>query len=157
MRSWTVAVLFVVLAAPAVAQNTAIPSAGVTVTGSVSQLDPNLVYVEALAALDDFLEAWRGRDAVAGLARVSPAEQKRLGVANIRGWLTGVSSPSNAAFEVGGGRVLSATRYRFTVKFYYYLTGGGVIQPPAQAIDVTRQSNGSWLVDSVELTGPNVK
>jgi|SRR5580692_9570479 hypothetical protein len=157
MRCWTIAVLFAALAVPVAAQTTAIPPAGATVTVSASQPDLNLVYVEALAPLDDFLEAWRARNATAGLARVSLAEQKRLGVANLRGWLIGVSSPSNAAFEVSGGRALSSTRYRFTVKFYYYLTGGGVIQPPAQAVDVTRQSNGSWLVDSVELTGPNVK
>jgi len=116
--------------------------------------DLSLLYVDALGALDEFLEAWRMRNATVGLTRVSPAEQKRLGASNIRGWLIGVSSPSNAAFEVSGGRALSTTRYRFTVKFYYYLTGGGVIQPPAQAIDVARQSNGSWLVDSVKLTGP---
>jgi hypothetical protein len=119
--------------------------------------DLDLLYVAALAALDEFLEAWRTRNGAAGLARVSLAEQKRLGVSNIRGWLIGVSSPNNAAFEVSGGRALSTTRYRFTVKFYYYLTGGGITPPPAQAIDVARQSNGSWLVDSVELTGSNVK
>jgi hypothetical protein len=119
--------------------------------------DLNLLYVDALAALDEFLGAWRTRNAAAGLTRVSLAAQKRLGVSNIRGWLIGVSSPNNAAFEVSGGRALSTTRYRFTVKFYYYLTGGGVIQPPAQAIDVARQSNGSWLIDTVELTGPDVK
>jgi hypothetical protein len=119
--------------------------------------DLSLDYVAALGALDEFLEAWRTRNATAGLARVSPAEQKRLGVSNLQGWLIGVSSPSNAAFEVSAGRALSTTRYRFTVRFYYYLTGGGVIQPPAQTIDLTRQSNGSWLVDSVKLTGPDVK
>jgi hypothetical protein len=119
--------------------------------------DLSLDYVAALGALDEFLEAWRTRNAAAGLARVSPAEQKRLGVSNLQGWLIGVSSPNNAAFEVSGGRALSTTRYRFTVRFYYYLTGGGVIQPPAQTIDLTRQSNGSWLVDSVTLTGPDVK
>jgi hypothetical protein len=119
--------------------------------------DAGLAYVAALGALDDFLEAWRARDAAAGLKRISPREQKRLGVSNIRGWLIGVSSPNNAAFEVSGGRALSTTRYRFTVKFYYYLTGGGVIQPPAQTIDLALQSNESWLVDSVALTGPNVK
>jgi hypothetical protein len=132
-------------------------AAGALQPGPARAADLNLLYVDALAALDEFLEAWRTRNATAGLARVSPAEQKRLGVSNVRGWLTGVSSPGNAAFEVSSGRALSTTRYRFTVKFYYYLTGGGVIQPPAQAIDVARQSNGSWLVDSVELTGPGVK
>jgi hypothetical protein len=119
--------------------------------------DLNLTYVSALAALDEFLEAWRTRNATAGLARVSSAEQKRLGVSGIRGWLIGVSSPNNAAFEVSGGRTLSSARYRFTVKFYYSLTGGGVVQPPPQAIDLTLQSNGSWLVDAVALTGPDVK
>jgi hypothetical protein len=117
----------------------------------------DLLYVSALGVLDEFLEAWRTRNATVGLTRVSAAEQKRLGVANLRGWLTGVSSPSNAAFEVSGGRALSTTRYRFTVKFFYYLTGGGVIQPPAQSIDVARQSNGSWLVDALALTGADVK
>jgi hypothetical protein len=156
IRCWAVAVLFAALAVPVAAQ-TAIPPAGAPGPRQELAADLGLQYIDALAPLDDFLEAWRGRNAAAGVARVSLAEQKRLGVANLRGWLTGVSSPSNAAFEVSGGRAVSSTRYRFTVKFYYYLTGGGVIQPPAQAVDVTRQSNGSWLVDFVELTGPNVK
>lgn len=117
----------------------------------------NLTYVAALGALDEFLEAWRTRNATAGLARISPGEQKRLGVSDIKAWLIGVSSPNNAAFEVSGGQALSAARYRFTVKFYYYLTGGGLAQPPAQTIDVARQTNGSWLIDAVKLTGSDVK
>ncbi len=132
-------------------------AAGALNARPVSAADLGLTYVEALSSLDDFLEAWRSRNAAAGLARVSPAEQKRLGVSNIRGWLTGVSSPNNAAFEVSDGHALSAARYRFTVKFYYYLTGGGVIQPPAQAVDVARQTNGAWLIDAVKLSGPDVK
>jgi hypothetical protein len=132
-------------------------AAGALMPRPVRAADLDLPYIGALGALDEFLEAWRARNAAAGLARVSPAEQKRLGTSNLRAWLIGVSSPSNAAYEVSDGHTLSPTRYRFTVKFYYYLTGGGVTQPPAQTIDVARQANGSWLIDALKLTGSDVK
>jgi hypothetical protein len=111
-------------------------------------LDQN--YVLALECAENFLDAWRKRDAAAGLALVSAAAKKRYTEANIRAWLLGTSSPSNAAFEVSAGQSVFAGHYRFVIKLYYYLTGGGLGAPKAQSIDLVR-IGANWYVDSIPM------
>ena len=111
-------------------------------------LDQN--YVLALECAENFLDAWRKRGAAAGFALLSTAAKKRYTEANIRAWLVGTSSPSNAAFEISAGQAVSPTHYRFTMKLYYYLTGGGLDAPKAQSIDVVR-SGTNWYMDSIPM------
>jgi len=122
-----------VLAAAAAAAPAALRAAG---------LDQN--YVLALECVENFLDAWRKRDAT-GLAFVSAAASKHATDAVIRAWLVGTSSPSNAAFEIGDGRAVSPGHYRFKITLYYYLTGGGLDTPKAQNLDVV-QAGGKWYV-----------
>lgn len=105
-------------------------------------------YVLALECAEDFLGAWRKRDAAAGSALLSTAAKKRYTEATIRAWLIGTSSPSNAAFEISSGQAISPTHYRFSIKLYYYLTGGGLDTPKFQSIDVV-QAGAKWYVDSL--------
>lgn len=102
-------------------------------------------YVKALGAVDDFLAAWSHRDPH-GTAFVTPQAQKKY---DVHGFLVGTSSPQNAAFEILSGKAISSTHYRFTVKLYYYITGGGLKIPSAQSIDVKSSNDVDWKVDSL--------
>jgi hypothetical protein len=110
-------------------------------------LDPR--YVSALRCVDKFLYAWSNRDADRGLALVSAAGKAKYGAAAIRQFLIGTSSPNNAAFEVLDGKAQGTARYRFTVKLFYAITGGGLSLPTPQSIDAGATNVGACAIETL--------
>src|SRR5437868_13378646 len=84
----------------------AMPGAAWTRSATPSRRMVDQDYVLALAAADRFLCAWRLRDQDAGLALVSDRLKRRRGEKELRSYLSGLSNPHHAAFEVSAGRRL---------------------------------------------------
>jgi hypothetical protein len=116
---------------------------------SAAELDNR--YVGALQCVDDFLEAWRHRDAATGLALVSSHARKKYGDAVIRQFLSGTSSPSNAAFEIISGHAVSPTRYRFSIKRFFFISGGGLSVPAVETMDAVSCKDQTWKIDKLPL------
>lgn len=117
-------------------------------TGSSAVVDGS--YVQALAAANGFLVAWTHRDSESGIKLLTPAVVRRYPNDDLVSYFVGTSSPMNASFEVGPGRMVSPTRYVFNVVLYRYLNGMDAESHPNPAsLVVVRSDAGAWLVDNL--------
>lgn len=110
-------------------------------------------YVLALHTVNRFLCAWTMRRQEEGLQLVSPSLKKRFAEEALRMYISGISNPHHAAFEVGRGRRLDAQRYAFEVTFYEHYTGQKTSfkRPEPMKLVVVQIGSEEWLVD--ELPG----
>lgn len=106
--------------------------------------------VMALGAADRFLAAWQMRDQGRGLALVSASVKKRYTETQIREYLSGMSNPHHAAFEVfDGKRVKSA--YEFRVRLFEHYTGEERASelPGDLRIRLVKVGGEDWQVDNL--------
>lgn len=115
---------------------------------------PGLVdrdYILALGAANRFLAAWQSRSQEAGLGLVSPRLRREAGEERLRRYLSGLSNPFNAAYEIGSGSRLPDGRYAFDVRLFVYERGQLIErrQPPPRPSRIVLVQIGAedWLID----------
>lgn len=113
----------------------------------------NQDYTLALSAVDRFLCAWQMRRQDEGLSLLSPRLRGEFAEEELRSYISGISNPHHAAFEVGPGKRISEDRFAFDVRFYEHYTGEKeqFSRPRSTTISVVRVGPEDWLID--ELPG----
>ena len=108
-------------------------------------------YVLGLSAADTFLFAWQNRDANLALSVVSSKLKSKVGEDHLRDYISGLSQPQHASFEIGPGTPLGDGRYVFEARLYEHAFGDHeTLESPREAnITVVRSSPERWLVDDV--------
>lgn len=118
-------------------------------------------YVRSLFFANKFLYAWKTRSTKEGLALISPALKNKMSDQELLNYISGLSSPSHAAFEISSGEQLPDGRYSFDVKLYeYYYATTPETQSwkcPALTTIILRKSGvvdskfqvSNWLVDEL--------
>jgi hypothetical protein len=89
-------------------------------------------YVRSLGTANAFLSAWKSRNVQNGLELISPALKNKISTDELNAYISGTSSPSHYAFEVGSGKKLKDGRYAFDAKLYEYYKAG---TPESQSWD----------------------
>jgi hypothetical protein len=106
---------------------------------------------QATEAADVFLWAWATCDSELGLQLLS-RDLRRHVMADSAGWfeiyMSGLSNPHHVAFEVFGGKLLSATRARFEVSLLEHYQG----EPSASRRDGTIE----LVLEAASGAGPEV-
>lgn len=112
-------------------------------------IEPN--YILALGTANQFLAAWQHRDQDTGFALISSRLKSKQPQDELRMYISGLSSPHHAAYEVSNGQKLTAGRYAFDVRLYEALTASKEIQPRPKATRIVLQktAEGEWRVDSL--------
>ena len=111
-------------------------------------------YVLALAAANEFLEAWRSRDQERGLAVLSPRLRKSKDEEFLRFDISGISNPHHESYEVTNGRRLPDGRYAFDVWLWEYYTAGQAGDPTTEKplpyrVIVVKTGLETWQVDDM--------
>jgi hypothetical protein len=117
---------------------------------SAANFDPN--YAPALAAVNGFLFAWSRRDMDAGMAYVSPELVHAIGAPKIRAYISGTSSPSHAAFEIGQGSKGAGGMLIFPIRLVWALQG--VTSGIDSRLIRTQENGGKWQVVSLPYATP---
>jgi hypothetical protein len=106
-------------------------------------------YISSLASANQFLTAWQWRNQEEGLKLLSTNLKRQKTEEDLRDYLSGLSNPHHAAFEISSGKRLGNDRFSFRVRLYEEVTGDtiGIEQPKLSTIVVIKNSDGTWLVD----------
>lgn len=106
-------------------------------------------YVEALGTANEFLSAWQLRDQTK-FTMFSQNIRKHHSEEELREYLSGVSNPHHAAYEICDGKRMGAKSYGFRVRLYTHYTGENVKNPkPAQVILRLVKEGQDWKVDNM--------
>ncbi len=110
-------------------------------------------YMLALGTVNHFLCAWQMRRQEEGLALLSPRLKKKYSEEDVRMYISGISNPHHAAFEVGRGKRLAEGPFAFPASFYQHYAAGKETfkRPKALQAVVIQIGAEEWTVD--ELPG----
>ena len=114
-------------------------------------LDDN--YIDALAAANQFLDAWKKCDYPIGKARMSRRLIRQYPESRLRDAVTGLPNPHHVAFEIFDGKRLPDGRIAFKIRLFYKYTGqiNDKIEGPVQRIILAADDTGDWLVDEFPI------
>ena len=136
------------------------PAAGPGSQRPAKTYDDN--YLAALAAANEFCQAWRERDVDTAKALLSPRIRRTFSNQHIADALSGTSNPHHAAYEISDGERGPRGTIVFRLRLFYRYTGRAQdrIEAPAASIVLYRDEGGNWLVDRFPLltepTSPEV-
>jgi hypothetical protein len=113
----------------------------------------NEAYAGALAAVDDFCQAWVKGDAVAGRALLSVRMQRRYPDQLLGDVIAGSGNPRHAAYEIHNGRRLGDGRYAFDVRLFFCYSGvhGDKLESPLEQAIVAQDDAGRWRIDAFPI------
>jgi hypothetical protein len=131
---------------------TAVGSAGYAAEHSLARSAARSEYVDALASANQFLGAWVRRDQEFGIELMS----KRLRAIDessdsLRLYMSGLSNPHHAAFEISKGRQLGARRYAFGVTLFERADGMATAGGYSSTIEMVLEEQ-QWRVDRLPRT-----
>ncbi|MDA2931462.1 hypothetical protein MYX84_16205 [Acidobacteria bacterium AH-259-O06] len=110
-------------------------------------------YVLALSTANKFLSAWQTRDQAAGLSLLSPSLRSRDSEDELRLYISGLSNPYHASFEIGPGEQLPDGRFAFEVRLYEHYRGQRIqerrLRPTPSRIVLIQIGPEDWLVDQL--------
>ncbi len=114
-------------------------------------------YVLALSTANRFLCAWQMRGQEEGLALLSSRLKSKYSEDDLRFYISGISNPHHAAFEVGPGKCLPDGRYVFEVRFYQHYTSEKESFPRPEPMKIVLVQTGpeDWLVDELPAIVPS--
>ncbi|MCD6304313.1 MAG: hypothetical protein J7M21_05055 [Planctomycetes bacterium] len=115
--------------------------------------EPTAEYAAALAAADEFCDAWRRGDVSAGLPMLSGRIRRTVPDERISDVIAGGTNPVHVGYQIGPGRRNDDGSYSFTVRLFYRFTGrtAGRIEAPPGRIVLVRDADGQWVVDRFPL------
>lgn len=110
-------------------------------------------YVLALATVNRFLCAWQMRRQEEGLAMLSRRLKQSFTEEELRMYISGISNPHHAGFDVGRGKRLADGHFAFPVRFYEHYTAEKETfkRPKALRFVVVQTGPEEWRVE--ELPG----
>ena len=114
-------------------------------------------YILALTAANEFLDAWRMRDQVKGVALLTP---ELLAAEGREAWgatISGCSNPHHESYEITGGRRLADGRFAFDIQLYLYYTNFPDVYnsprvPPGTMV-LKKVAHEEWRVDGLSMHG----
>ena len=105
-------------------------------------------YASALATADRFLHSWQTQDEESGLLLLTDRVRQHTDESKLRGFFS-LGRNFSPGFEIGRGKRLSGTRYRFPVALF--VGDGGHPRRPARAqayaLIVVRIGQEDWAID----------
>lgn len=118
-------------------------------TRQQTTLEPNAI--AALGTADRFLAAWQMRNQDTGFALLSSRLKSQEPESDLRMYLSGLSNPHHAAFEIGIGQKLAEGRYAFEVRLYEVVTGSQEkqLRPKPTRIVLQKTAGNEWQVDAL--------
>jgi len=110
-------------------------------------------YIGALAAADEFCDAWRRRDVRTAKILLSRRVRRTFPDAQIQDAIAGPPSPGHAAYEISGGSRSTDGSFTFALRLFYRFAGRAQerIEARSDSIAVQRDDTGTWLVDRFPL------
>jgi hypothetical protein len=120
-------------------------------TANTKSDDNGVDYVLALSSANQFLTAWQWRRQEDGLKLLSYNLKKKKMENDLRDYLSGLSNPHHAAFEIYLGKRLDNRRISFQVQLYFAVTNDtiGIDQPKPSSIVMLKNGREQWLVDQL--------
>ena len=110
-------------------------------------------YVLALSTANKFLSAWQTRDQPAGLSLLSSSLRGGESEDELRRYISGLSNPYHASFEIGPGKRLPDGRFAFEVRLYEHYRGQQIqerhLRPRPSRLVLAQISPEDWLVDEL--------
>jgi len=127
------------------------PVAGPASRRSAKSYDAD--YLSALAAANQFCQAWRERDVDTAKALLSDRIRRTFSNQRIADALSGPSNPRHAAYEVSDGNRGPRGTIAFRLRLFYRYAGQAQdrIEAPVTSIVLYRDESGAWLVDRFPL------
>ena len=109
-----------------------------------SALEPG--YVPALAAADQFLQAWQSGDVESGTALLSSHAREAVTSEGVEAFF---SQPVPGAYEIERGKLLRRGRYEFPVVLVTETAKGSRARRRFSSIIVVKTGNNDWAVDKL--------
>jgi hypothetical protein len=127
-------------------------SGGYAADHSLSRSTARSDYVEALASANQFLGAWVRRDQEFGMEHMSKGLRSiDESSDSLRLYMSGLSNPHHAAFEICKGRRLGARRYAFGVILFERADGMATAGGYSSTIEMVLEEQ-QWRVDRLPRT-----
>lgn len=110
-------------------------------------------YLQALAAADEFCDAWRKGDLADGAALLTPRLKSQHPERHIADAITGGDNSTHVAYEVFSGERLGDGRFAFKVRLLRRFSGDtrDLIDGPIGRLVLQRDDAGVWRVDEFPI------